>query len=77
MGWNRWEWGEDQAVGPPSRIAGRTSPRPPDLSVASLLLCGSGGAAWDSDQPGRGRCPEVGNGGVFQAWFGEGEAIAY
>lgn len=28
---------------PPIRIAGCTSPRPPDWSVAFLLLCGSGG----------------------------------
>lgn len=61
---------------PPSRIAGHTSPRPPDLSVASLLLCGSGGVAQDSDW-GRGWHRVAGEVQCFQAWAGEGEGRAY
>ena len=56
LGMDCWEWGEDQAVGPPSALQGAP---PPGRSVAFLPLCGSGGAAQDSDW-GRGQHPRAG-----------------
>ena len=43
MGMGLLGMGGGSGCRPPIRIAGCTSPRPPDWSVAFLLLCGSGG----------------------------------
>lgn len=69
--------GKIRLLAPPAALQGAP---PPGLRTCRWLLSccvGQAGPLGILTNRGRGRRPEVGNGGVFQAWFGEGEAIAY